>query len=229
MAYLSLGAVAGVLAGMMGIGGGIIMVPALFFVFQMQGFSEQILMHMAVGSSLATVVFTALSSTRSHHRRGAVLWPVFRWLTPGIIVGALLGASLAKYLPTDVMRICFGIFELLVAIQIGFGFKPAAAQVLFPPKVLAAAGAVIGSISSVLGIGGGTLTVPLLLWCNVTMPKAVGTSSAIGLPLSLAGATGFILTGWGNQLLPGGATGYLYWPAILSVIITSTLCAPLGA
>ncbi len=229
LAYLVLGAVGGVLAGMMGVGGGIIIVPALFFIFQAQGFPEPVLMHLAVGSSLTTVVFTAFSSTRSHHLRSAVLWPAFKDLVPGIILGALLGASIATHLPTDFLRVLFGLFELFVAIQIGFGLKPSPGRDLLARSGMLAAGAVIGCLSVVLGIAGGSLTVPFLLWCNVSMKNAVGTSSAVGLPLSLAGAAGFLVVGWNDPFLPYGSTGYLYWPAILGIIVTSMLFAPAGA
>ncbi len=229
LAYMVVGVFAGVLAGMMGIGGGIIFVPALFFLFKSQGVHAEVLMHLAVGSSLTMVIFTAISTTRAHHRRGAVLWPVFRQLLPGIAIGALCGAVVARYLPTDTLRILFGCFEMLVAVQIAWGFKPKPARTLPSSTGLHYSGAAIGSLSAILGIGGGTIIVPYLLWCNVSIQKAVATSSAVGLPLAIAGATGFAISGWHHQHLPEYSTGYLYWPAILTVILTSTACAPIGA
>lgn len=227
--YLAVGAVAGVLAGLLGIGGGIVVVPALLYFFHLAHFPGQMVMHMAVGSSLATVVFTSMASSYAHHRRGAVLWPTVTRLVPGIVLGAWLGAAIADYLPGNVLRTVFGCFELLVAVQIIFGFKPAAHRSLPSTPGLSAAGGVIGAISSILGIGGGTLTVPFLLYCNVAIREAVASSAACGLPIALAGTIGFVVTGWGNPLLPSGSTGYIYWPAVGGIAAASLMAAPLGA
>lgn len=229
LAYLGLGAVVGVLAGLLGIGGGLVIVPALFFLFSAQGFSEQIVMHLAVGSSLATVVFTALASSYAHHTRGAVLWPGVRMLAPGIVLGALGGAAVADSLPTPALRLAFAAFELLVAGQLAFGVRAAPQRGLPNWAGMTGAGTMIGALSAVLGIGGGTLTVPFLVWCNVGMRAAVATSAACGLPIALAGSLGFATAGWDNSKLPLWASGYVYWPAVLGIAATSVPCAPWGA
>ncbi len=227
--YLALGAVAGTLAGLLGVGGGLIIVPVLALVFEARGFAPGLIMHLAVGTSLATIVFTSISSVRAHHRRGAVLWPVFARLTPGIIAGGWLGALLADRLPSDSLRWIFGLFELLVAAQMAWSVRPAPRRRLPGRSGLALAGGAIGGLSALLGIGGGTLTVPFLVWCNVQMRQAVATSAACGLPIALAGAGGFIFAGQAVPDLPGAALGYVYLPALGGIVVASTLSAPFGA
>ncbi|MGH8586991.1 MAG: sulfite exporter TauE/SafE family protein [Gammaproteobacteria bacterium] len=228
-AYLSLGAVAGLLAGLFGLGGGIVIVPALFFLYLRQGFPAELCMHLAVGSSLATVVFTSLTSAMAHHRHGAVRWPVVRRLSPGIVAGAALGAVLAEYAPGRFLRVFFGLFELLVAAQLALAPRPDLHRELPGAGGMWLVGTGIGALSTLLGIGGGTLTVPLLVYCNVPIHQAVGTSAACGLPISFAGAIGFAVAGWGEAGLPAGSSGYLYWPAVMAVVAGSAFLAPLGA
>jgi hypothetical protein len=229
VAWLVLGAVAGIIAGLLGLGGGIVIVPALLYLFILQGVPEEIHMHLAVATSLATIVFTSVSSTWAHHRRQAVLWPSVLALTPGIILGSIGGALIAHHLPSHTLRTTFGIFEILVGMQIGFGFKPRA-QIDLPGKGgMFMAGGGIGALSTVLGIGGGTLTVPFLLWCNVHIRNAVATSSACGLPIAAVGAGALIIAGSAYQGLPPGSTGYVYWPAAVIIVLGSVVTAPLGA
>lgn len=227
--YLSVGALAGILAGLFGVGGGLVIVPVLAFVFSSQGVDPGVLMHMAIGTSLATIVFTSVASVRAHHLRGAVLWPVFVRLAPGIVLGAWAGAALADVLPGLALKRVFGVFELLVAAQMAFAVKPSPRRILPGRFGTAAAGAVIGSVSAMVGIGGGTLTVPYLVWNNVVVRQAVATSAACGLPIALAGAIGFSVAGWGEPRLPPWATGYVYWPAAAGIVAASVLFAPLGA
>ena len=229
LAYLLLGSVAGIMGGLLGLGGGIIIVPALLYVFIKQGLSADILMHVAVATSLATIVFTSISSAYAHHQRGAVLWRQVRLLVPGIILGGGLGAVIADHLPSDTLRTIFGIFELLVAIQIGLNIKPSVQRELPGDGGMIIAGGGIGSLSTILGIGGGTITVPFLLWCNINIRNAVATSAACGLPIAITGTTVMIITGWDNQLLPDGTIGYVYWPAAITILFASVLSAPLGA
>ena len=229
IAYLLTGAFAGFVAGLLGVGGGLVIVPALVFVFARIGFSPDVLVHLAVGTSLSTIIVTSISSMRAHHKHRAVDWSVFRQLTPGIVVGALLGAIVADRLPSATLRTVFGVFELLVAVQMAIQWNAAPHRQLPGASGLGAAGAVIGTISSIIGIGGGTLTVPFLTWCNVSIRNAVATSSACGLPIAVAGAIGFVLTGWRTPNLPPLATGYLYWPAFAGIAVVSLLFAPLGA
>jgi uncharacterized membrane protein YfcA len=227
--YLSLGAVAGTVAGLLGVGGGLIIVPVLALVYAHLGVTEAVIMHLAIGTSLATIVMTSLSSVRAHHRRGAVLWPVVWRLTPGIVLGALLGAWLADALQSLWLQRFFGVFELAVAVLMAAGLKPAPHRALPGAVGMVGAGGVIGTISAIVGIGGGTLTVPFLSWCNVAMRNAVATSAACGLPIAVAGAVGFILTGLDARGLPPWSSGYVYWPAFLGIVLASVAFAPLGA
>lgn len=227
--YLLLGMFAGVAAGLLGIGGGLIIVPVLVFIFQQQQFSSEVIVHLAVGTSLATIVLTSISSVRSHHQHGAVLWPVFVRMVPAIVLGALLGAVIADWMPTRVLKWVFAIFELTVATQMILAYRPNPQRKLPNWPGLSLAGTLIGAVSAIVGIGGGTMTVPFLVWCNVAMRKAVATAAACGLPIALAGAAGFILNGWDEPALPPWSSGYVYWPAFLGIVATSVLFAPLGA
>lgn len=229
LVYLLVGAFAGTIAGLLGVGGGLIIVPVLALLFQRWGFADGVVMHLAIGTSLATIVLTAISSMRAHHKRGAVDWPVFRRLTPGIVVGALAGAAIADFMPAKALRLFFGVFELAVATQIGLNLMASPHRRLPGKAGMGIAGTAIGALSAVVGIGGGTLTVPFLVWCNVGLRNAVATSSATGLPIAVAGAVGFVLTGWNAQDLPPWSTGYLYWPALLGIAAASLVFAPLGA
>ena len=228
--YIGLGVIAGFVAGLLGVGGGLIIVPILILIFQSNNFTQEIIVHMAIGTSLATIIFTSISSVRAHHfRHKAVRWDIVKQLTPGIIIGALLGAVVADFILAKNLQQFFGFFELFVATQMAFNVKASAARTL--PKYIGmlTTGSGIGFISSIVGIGGGTLTVPFLTWCNVKMQHAVATSSACGLPLAIAGCVGFIITGWNEVALPESSLGYIYWPAFLSIVISSIFFAPVGA
>jgi len=227
--YFLLGVVAGLVAGLLGVGGGLIIVPALVLLLGLQGIEPVHIVHIAVGTSLATIIITSVSSSWAHHRHGAVQWPVFARLSPGIVIGALIGAIIADYMSATILRRVFGVFELLVALQMITGARPDAHRAVPGAAGLFGAGGIIGSISSVVGIGGGTITVPFLVWCNVSMREAVATSAACGLPIAIAGATGFVITGWNETGLPDGASGYIYWPAFIGIVFMSSLFAPLGA
>lgn len=227
--YLLLGAFAGTIAGLLGVGGGLIIVPVLVYVFTRQGVAPDLMVHLAVGTSLATIVFTSISSVRAHHRRGAVLWKVFWKLTPGIVVGALIGSLIAEWMPAPVLRRFFALFEWVVATQLLMGLRPMPSRTLPGWPGMFGVGGVIGCISSIVGIGGGTLTVPFLVWCNKRMQEAVATSSACGLPIAVAGAAGFVMTGWSHPHLPPQSLGFVYLPAFLGVVLASVLFAPLGA
>lgn len=229
IAYILLGAVAGMIGGLLGLGGGIVIVPALLYLFIQQGFSAGIQMHLAVATSLTTIIFTSIASAWSHHRHGAVIWKIVGFLVPGIVIGCILGAITANHLRSDSLRITFGVFELLVAMQIWSGIKPPGHRELPGNSGMVLAGGVIGTLSTILGIGGGTLTVPFLLWCNINIRNAVATSAACGMPIAVAGTLSFMITGWNHTDLPAGSTGYVYWPAAFFILIASILTAPLGA
>ena len=227
--YLTLGATAGLLAGLFGVGGGLIIVPVLAWVFAAQGMNSDVIMHLAVGTSLASIWLTSLMSIRAHHQRGAVNWLLVRKLALGIVVGALSGALIADQLSTPVLKRMFGVFELFVAAQMLLVSRYQA-HFEVPGNVgLTFAGGGIGLVSAIIGIGGGTLTVPFLVWCRVPMIQAVATSAACGLPIAVAGAAGFMLTGWNDAELPAWSTGYVYWPAWLGIVVASSLTAGLGA
>jgi uncharacterized membrane protein YfcA len=226
---LGMGAIAGMLAGLLGVGGGIVVVPVLIIVFEHQGVSAEVLMHVALGTSLATIVVTSISSIRTHQQHHAILWQVFFKITPGIVLGALLGAIIAKYVSGDMLRIIFGIFLIVVAAQMILNRMPKPHRQLPQRLGMFVIGIAIGSVSSLMGVGGGTMSVPFLTWCNVTMQNAVATSSAIGFPIALAGVTGFIVAGWGVAHLPMLSIGYVNVPAFVSIAVASIVFAPVGA
>lgn len=219
----------GILAGLLGVGGGTVIVPILAWILASHPAIPQThLMHIAIGTSLATIMLTAISSIIAHHRHQAIQWVVVKQLTLGIIIGALLGAFIADLIPTDKLKIIFGIFVLLISAQLGFGVKPAPHRQLPNQLGMTGVGIIIGNISSLVGIGGGALTVPFLAWCNLSMRHAVATSAACGLPIAIAGTIGFIIMGWEYTDFEG-QLGYIYLPAFLAITATSLLFAPLGA
>lgn len=227
--YLLLGACAGVLAGLFGVGGGIIIVPVLVFSFTLQGFDASVLTHLAVGTSLASIIFTSINSVREHHRRGAVRWPIFAWMTLGILMGAGFGALTAEAISGPHLQKIIGVFALVIAIQMALELKPKASREVPGKFGLTAAGGVIGWASAIFGIGGGSLTVPFLTWRSVPMQQAVATSSACGLPIALASALSFMILGWHDPLLPAHSLGFVYLPALLGIALTSMVFARIGA
>jgi hypothetical protein len=227
--YLALGCIAGLLAGLLGVGGGLIIVPVLALLFQHLGIGGDKLMQLALGTSLATIIATSLSSIAAHQRHGNVLWPILKALTPGIIIGVLCGSWLADQINSDTLRFGFAIFVLIVASQMLLGLQPSS-QRQPPGRIgLGGAGSIIGLVSSLVGIGGGTLTTPFLLWHNITLRQAIGTSAACGLPIAVFGSLGYLLVGLDANQLPANSSGYIYWPAFFGIITTSIMFAPLGA
>ena len=204
-------------------------VPVLIFSFGLQGISPEIAAHLAVGTSLATIVFTSISSIRTHHQHGAVRWDLFRPMTVGIVVGAVLGAWTAAMLSGPVLETIIGVFVILVALKMILEVNPKPGRDVPGTTGLGAAGGIIGWASAIFGIGGGTLTVPYLSWCNLKMQQAVATSAACGLPIAIAGATTNLWTGWGHPALPDYAVGFVYLPALIGIVATSVLFARFGA
>ncbi|AOY60662.1 sulfite exporter TauE/SafE family protein [Desulfococcus multivorans] len=226
--YTAMGAVAGVLAGLLGIGGGLVIVPMLVFCFTWQKMPSDLIMHLALGTSMASIVFTAVSSFWAHHKRGAVHWVVVRRIVLGILVGTFLGTCIAARLSTGFLKGFFVVFLYYVAIQMLTGRKPKGSRQLPGSLGMFGVGSVIGAVSSLVGIGGGTLSVPFMIWCNMTVHHAIGTSAAIGFPIAVAGTAGYIYNGWGASGLPSYALGYVYLPALVGLVCASVITAPLG-
>lgn len=228
-AYVGLGLVVGFVAGLLGVGGGLIIVPVLIMLLHAQGLAAGMEPQLALGTSLASILFTSLSSVRAHHRHGAVEWPLLRRITPGILLGTLVGAMLAARMSALVLKLFFVAFLFYAAIQMWLDFKPAPHRELPGRAGTTLAGGVIGAVSSWVGIGGGTLSVPFMLWHNVPLHRAIATSAAIGFPIAAAGAVGYLLGGWNASGLPSGSLGYIYLPALAGIVLGSVLTAPLGA
>jgi uncharacterized membrane protein YfcA len=233
--FPTLGALAGVLAGLLGIGGGLVLVAALVWWLPMQGVPVQFTMQTALATSLASIVFTALSSARSHARRGSVLWPTVFALVPGLLLGGWFGSQLAVRLPGDVLRWIVAIYCLLAGTQLLLG-QPGArtgnsdstTEPVPRDPLIAACGLLIGAVSAVVGIGGGSMTVPLLIWRGVRPVRAVGTSSACGVAIGLASAVGYALHGPPGGLPGPGNIGFVDLPAAAAIAVASVLAAPLG-
>jgi uncharacterized protein len=228
--FALLGVAAGLLAGLLGVGGGLVLVAALAWLLPLHGIPPEAAMHAALATSLASIVLTALSSARAHHRRGSVLWPTVRWMVPGLLLGGWLGSMVAVSLDGAVLRLCVAVYCFLAALQLAFGGRgraaPGGAPVPHGPW-MSSAGLGIGAVSALVGIGGGSMTVPLLVWRGVAVVRAVGTSSACGVAIGLASALGYAANA-PDGALPAHAIGYVYLPAALGVAATSIVAAPLG-
>lgn len=228
-ASMLLGAVAGLFAGLFGIGGGLIMVPVLAMLFAEQGFAADSVMIMSVATSLATIILTSIASVIAHHRLGAVIWhKVFR-LVPGIMVGSVLGAVTADRISGEVLRFIFVVYLLYAALQLTWQKQPNAGQKASSRFQDHAMALVIGSLSAIIGIGGGTLTVPYLVHFQTPIRKAVAVSSACGLPIAVAGTASYVLLGLKAPLLPEWSLGYIYLPSFAGIVLTSVITAPIGA
>ena len=226
-----LGLVAGILAGLLGVGGGLVLVAALAWLLPLFGVPPEVAMHAALASSLASIVLTAASSARAHARRGSVLWPTVAWMVPGLLLGAWLGSGVAVKLDAQTLRWIVAGYCLLAAWQTGFGRSRAPADGSEVPAPrgwpMSAAGGGIGVLSALVGIGGGSMTVPLLVWRGVKPVRAVGTSSACGVAIGLAAAVGYALHA-PSGALPAHGIGYVYLPAAIGVALASVLAAPYG-
>lgn len=228
-AYIALGCLGGFAGGLLGIGGGMLYVPLLTWLFELQGFPRESLVHLALGTSLTTIVFTSISSARAHHSRGNVDWSIVRGIAPGIIIGGIVGGLIAKKLNTTTLALIFAVFVTYSAIQMFLNAKPKPSRQLPGTAGLVGVGTLISTLSQLVGAGGGFLTVPFLTWCNVNMHRAVGTSAAVGLPIAIVGTIAFFLNGQSITNLPAGSLGYIYLPALLTLLIPSVLFAPVGA
>ena len=229
LVYLCCGAVAGVLAGLLGVGGGIVIVPMMVAVFPSQGIPAEYVQQIALGTSLASIMITSISSSRAHHKRGAVHWDIFRNITPGILLGTFLGGLVATHMPTLFLKVFFICFLGFVSLQMLSNYRPPASREMPGALGTAGVGGVIGLISSFVGIGGGTLSVPFMSFCNVPLHHAVSTSAAIGFPIAVAGTLGYIVGGWNAPGLPAGCVGFVNLMAFFGIAAASFMTAPIGA
>jgi uncharacterized membrane protein YfcA len=228
LGYLAIGAGVGFLAGMLGIGGGALQIPLLVWLFETQGLPRDHLVHLAVGTGMATILFTSVSSARAHAARGAVRWDIVKSMTPGILAGGLAGSLVASALPRFGFALLFAATVYAAGLNMLFERKPNPARALPGPAGVFAAGAIISGASAFAAVGGAFLSVPFMLWCNVPLIHAIGTASAIGFPIALAGSVGYVAGGWGVTGLPPWSLGYVYLPALVGVTIASIAVAPLG-
>jgi uncharacterized membrane protein YfcA len=227
--YLALGAAVGFLAGLLGIGGGAVVVPMLVFVFTAQGLPAQHILHIALGTAMATIMFTSISSMRAHHAHGAVDWSIARAMAPGILTGSFCAALLAGFIPTRPLAVMFTALVFYAATQILLDLRPKSTRELPGAAGLFGAGAAIGGVSSLMAAGGAFLCIPFLAWCSVPLRRAIGTAAAVGLPIAMAGTAGYMLQGLRADGLPAASLGYVYLPALVLVAGASMLAAPCGA
>ncbi len=227
--YLFLGAFVGFFAGLLGVGGGGIMVPVLTTLFVMQGFAMDKVVHLALGTSMAAIVLTSFSSLRAHHRHGAVRWDIVRTITPGILAGTFGATFIASRVPSEPLAVFFACFMAYVSVQMLLNVKPKPSRELPGPVGMTAVGSGIGGVSALVAIGGGSLSVPFMSWCNVKVHNAIGTSAAIGLPIAIAGTVGYLVNGWSAVGMPDFSVGFVYLPAFVLLSVASVCTAPLGA
>lgn len=224
-----LGAFVGVMAGLLGIGGGLIVVPALLFLLPMAGIDAEISMHIALATSLASIIATSGSSALNHFKLGNVDMFVVKWLMPGVVIGGFLGANLAEWIPSQYLPKVFGAIVLLLAIQMLFSIRGTSSKQMPSSGATMIYGTGIGVVSSLAGIGGGSLSVPFLNRHGIEMRKAVGSSSVCGCMIAIAGMLGFILHGYKVESLPAYSVGYVYLPALIAIASTSMLTTRIGA
>lgn len=229
LGFAALGVFVGFFAGLLGIGGGAIMVPPLVFLFDAQGLPKDQVLHLAVGTSMATILLTSLSSVRAHHARGAIRWDIMRGMTPGILLGGLAGAALASHIPTAALALAFTLIIFVAATSMILNRAPSPSRQLPGTLGLSGVGAAIGGVSSMAAMGGAFISVPYMVRCNVPMIQAIGTAASLGFPIALAGTAGFVISGLYDIGLPPGSLGYVYLPAFAGITITSVLIAPVGA
>ena len=229
LTYPLLGIFGGFVAGLFGVGGGLTLVPFMYMLFVAQHFPPEHVMHLALGTSMATIVFTSISSMRAHHAHGAVRWDIVRSLAPGMVIGTFGGSLVAGQVPTGPMTAIFVVIVYYASLQMILDFKPHAHRQLPGQLGLFGVGGVIGVISSLVAAGGGFLSIPFMLFCNVAIHAAVGTSSALGFPIAVAGAIGYIVAGWNDAGLPPYTVGYIYLPAFFGIVVMSITLAPVGA
>ena len=224
-----LGVVTGFLAGLLGIGGGMMMVPFLTILLTAKGYPADYTVKMAVATSLATICFTSIASVRAHHRRGAVRWEIVKTLAPGLLAGSVVGAQVAVFLPGKALGVLFAIFVAFSATQMLLDRKPKPTRTLPGPLPMFGMGWLIGMLSALVGAGGAFVSVPFMTWCNVKIHEAVATSAALGFPLAFAGTLSYVWAGQDLPQMPPGSVGYLYLPGLVIISLASMSLAPVGA
>jgi uncharacterized membrane protein YfcA len=229
LGYVAIGAAVGFFAGMLGIGGGAIMVPLLVILFDAQGLPKSHILHLAVGTGMATILFTSVASVRAHASRGAIRWDIARNITPGILLGGLVGSWIASFIPPLVFAALFTAVITIAATNMLIDRKPKPSREAPGFAGMSVFGFVVSAASAFAAIGGAFLTVPFMLWCNVPMLQAIGTAAVIGFPIALSGTIGFIATGLRETGLPPYTVGFVYLPALAGIVVTSMLMAPVGA
>ncbi len=229
LSYPLLGVFAGFVAGLFGVGGGLTIVPLLFMLYTAQAFPVEHSMHLALGTSMATIVFTSIASMRAHHAHGAVRWDIVRSLAPGLVIGTLSGSLIAAWVPTRPLAMVFTVIVYYASAQMMLDFKPKPHRQLPGTMGMVITGLLFGIVSSLVAAGGGFLTIPFMVFCNVLIHRAVGTSSALGFPIAVAGTIGYIASGLKTQGLPEFSLGYVYLPGFVGVVAVSFLMAPVGA
>ena len=229
LGYLAIGAFVGFFAGLLGIGGGAVIVPLLSWLFEAQGIPREHLLHLAVGSSMASIFFTSISSVRAHAARGAVRWDIARSMTPGIVVGGLVGSAAAGSFSTLALAASFTVVIYIAGTNILLDRQPKPGRSLPGRFGMFIAGFVISGVSALVALGGAFMSVPFMIWCNVTVREAIGTAAFIGFPIALVGSIGYMATGWSASSLPPWSVGYVYLPAVAGVAAASMLMAPVGA
>ncbi len=229
LTYIALGTFSGFIAGLFGVGGGLTIVPLLLMLFTAQGFPVSEVLHLALGTSMATITITSISSTRAHNKHGAVRWDIVKGMTPGLLFGTLFGSLFTGLVPTHGLAIAFTVIVYIASFQMMMNFRPKPTRVLPGFKGLVAVGTGIGGVSSLVAAGGGFLSIPFMVMCNVSIHQAVGTSAALGFPIALAGTVGYMISGMGTESLPGLHIGFVYLPALFCVGAMTVMVAPYGA
>ena len=224
------GSISGFLAGLLGIGGGMILVPFMILVFNHLGFSQEVIVHMAIATGMCTILFTTSSAIWAHHKHGSIDWKLVAALSPGMVFGGLIGGSeLFEALKTSWLSLCFAVFIVYTSIQMLLNKKPKAGRDLPGPLGLFSFGGFAGALASLVGAGGAFITVPFMLWCNVKPHTAMATSSGLGLPVAAAATLGYMYGSWGIPNLPAGSMGFVYLPAVACIVVVSIFTAPFGA
>jgi len=229
LSYPLLGVFGGFIAGLFGVGGGLTIVPLLLMLLTAQQFPIEHRLHLALGTAMASIIFTSVASARAHHGHGAVRWDIVKRFAPGLVIGTLSGSLLVAWVATRPLAMVFTVIVYYAGLQMMLDFKPKPLRQLPGAAGLTGVGLAIGGVSSLVAAGGGFLSIPFMVFCNVMIHKAVGTSAALGFPIAVAGTVGYIVSGMGVPGLPEYSLGFVYLPAFIGIVAMSFLMAPVGA